>query len=79
MISEEAIPNLDRIIERVTTARLDESFQIDIPMLQINRRGLYTPIMGLSFNGFSSLVVLLALNVLKGIAGLLPLLLPILL
>lgn len=64
-IRSEVLPSLDRIQEKFMKARDDSGFSLSIPVLQINRRGVYTPIKGLTFDSGTTGDLLLVLNVLE--------------
>jgi len=70
-LRSESIPNLDRIRERCIVARDDPGFSLDIPVLLLNLRGMYTPLNDLSFDPSNTRAVLLVLDVLDGLLHLL--------
>ncbi len=44
VIGEEILPSLDEIRQRLRVARKDRGFSLQIPVITLNRRGLYTPL-----------------------------------
>jgi unsaturated rhamnogalacturonyl hydrolase len=65
IIREETLPRVDRIRQKLLMARQDRGLLLHIPVLQINRRGLYTPIPDLRFDSRSLGGILLLLGLVE--------------
>ena len=50
VIREESLPKIDEIRQKLILAEQDRSFSLHIPVMYLNRRGLYTPILDLRFD-----------------------------
>lgn len=49
IVREDTLPSLDGIRQKLVLAEQDATFSLDIPIMYMNRRGLYTPIVDLHF------------------------------
>jgi unsaturated rhamnogalacturonyl hydrolase len=67
VIREETLPRVDRIKRQVILALQDKDFSLHIPVFQINRRGLYTPITDLRFDAKAAGGILLLLDLLEAL------------
>jgi len=71
VVRAEILPALDGIRGKISLAGKDEGFSLSIPALQINRRGMYTPFLDLSFDARSAADVLVVLNLVGFLLGIL--------
>jgi hypothetical protein len=62
VIRTDSLPTLAQIQEQIAVARDDPGFSLHIPVFQINRRGMYTPLTDLSFDPESAGAVLVVLD-----------------
>jgi len=69
VIRSEILPSLDEIQDKMTLAQQDQDLSLDIPVLQINRRGMYTPFNGLYFDTGAAGDVLLLLVLIEAVLG----------
>jgi len=70
VIRTDSLPGLERIREQISVARDDPGFSLHIPALQLNRRGMYTPLIDLSFDPENAGAVLVVLDLLEAALGL---------
>jgi len=67
VLRSDTLPELERIRERIAVAAGDPGFSLAIPSLQINRRGMYTPLTDLRFDPAGAGSVLGVLDLLRAV------------
>ncbi len=71
VIREEALPQIAEIRQKLVTAEQDDDFSLHIPVMYINRRGLYTPLLDLRFTAGNARFGLGLLDIVEGVFRLL--------